>query len=256
MSTSTRTFFLLIILLAVLTAANLFLPQGTQGTQGLPGSPNLVPAQGKLPASLPVVVLVIFAMILVVYGGLGFVGVKLSRKLGIPDLLSPDISNRERFGMPALAGASIGLFLILADFIFNRFLAVDRLPHPPFPTSLLASVSAGIGEEILFRLFFITFWTWLVSYVLLRRKGFTPVYWVVSTFSAAAFSASHFPALMTLQNVTSLSQFSPALIVELFLLNGALSLAAAYYFKKAGYLAAAGVHFWADLVWHVVWGLV
>jgi hypothetical protein len=58
-----------------------------------------------------------------------------------------------------------------------------------------------------------------------------------------------------LQQVTGVNQFSPALIVEVFLLNGTLSLVAAYFFKKSGYLAAAGVHFWADMVWHVVWGV-
>jgi len=247
MSTSTRTFFLLAILLALLGAANLFLPQG-----------DAIPAvsQQQLPASLPVMMLAIFAVVLVAYGALGFLGLKLSQKLGIPNLFSSEVSNRQRFGLPALAGGLIGIFMILVDFVFSQYFHLDRLPHPPFPTSLLASLSAGIGEEIIFRLFFISFWTWLISYVLLRGKGFLPVYWVISIFSAVAFSASHFPALSVTTGITSVSQVPPALMVEVFLLNGAISLVAAYFFKKSGYLAAAGVHFWADIIWHVVWGLI
>ena len=28
------------------------------------------------------------------------------------------------------------------------------------------------------------------------------------------------------------------------------------YFRKYGFLAPVGIHFWADIVWHVLWGLV
>jgi hypothetical protein len=248
LSISTRIFIILAILMGLLSALNLLLPQTAAGS-GLPAM-DLT----KLPAPLPVMMLAVFGIILVAYGGLGFLGVKLSQKLGIPNLVCPEVSNRQRFGLPALVGAGIGVFLIVMDLVFTKFLAVAPLQHPPFPTSLVASLSAGIGEEIIFRLFFITFWTWLISYVILRRRWLMPVYWVISTLSAVAFSASHFPALLYLQQATGINQFSPALIGEVFLLNGTLSLAAAYFFKKSGYLAAAGVHFWADVVWHVVWG--
>jgi hypothetical protein len=249
-STSTRIFILLAILMGLLSAFNLLLPQTSVGS-GLPAM-DLT----KLPAPLPVMMLAVFAIVLVAYGGLGFLGLKLSQKLGLPNLICPEVSNRQRFGLPALVGGISGIFLILMDLFFTNILAVVRLPHPPFPTSLVASLSAGIGEEIIFRLFFISFWTWLISYVVLRRRWLMPVYWVISTLSAVVFSASHFPALMYLQQTTGISQFSPALIVEIFLLNGLLSLIAAYFFKKSGYLAAVGVHFWADVVWHVVWGVL
>ena len=42
----------------------------------------------------------------------------------------------------------------------------------------------------------------------------------------------------------------------IFLLNGTLSLVAAYFFRRSGYLAAATVHTAADFVWHVLWGLL
>jgi hypothetical protein len=45
------------------------------------------------------------------------------------------------------------------------------------------------------------------------------------------------------------------LLIEMILLNGVLSLLAAHYFKKYGFLAPVGVHFWTDILWHVIWGL-
>jgi len=60
---------------------------------------------------------------------------------------------------------------------------------------------------------------------------------------------------MFLQSWTSMAQVPPLLIIEIILLNGILSLFAAFYYKKYGFLAPVGIHFWADMIWHVLWGL-
>ena len=108
----------------------------------------------------------------------------------------------------------------------------------------------------MFRLFFISFWTWLVSRIILRGRWQAHVYWVVSVFSAIAFGMAHLPSLMFLQGWTSMTQVPPVLLTEIMLLNGVLSLIAAYCFKKFGFLAPVGIHLWADVVWHVIWGLL
>jgi hypothetical protein len=61
---------------------------------------------------------------------------------------------------------------------------------------------------------------------------------------------------MIILGVTSPLQFSPVLLLEIFLLNGLLSFFAAFYFKKSGFLAPVGIHFWTDIVWHTLWGLI
>jgi hypothetical protein len=43
--------------------------------------------------------------------------------------------------------------------------------------------------------------------------------------------------------------------LELFLLNGSLSVLAAVYLRRYGFMASAGLHFWTDVGWHVLWGL-
>ena len=216
---------------------------------------SLLPAQ-QLPASKPVIALVSAAIALVLYGGLGFLGLKLSQKLGFADLWDPKVSNKQRFLLPALVGIGLGIFFILADAIFSQFQALGPLPHPPFPTSLVGSAAAGIGEELIFRLFFISFGVWLISYLLLKGKWQDQIFWIVAFLSALAFALGHLPSMMLLLDFKTVSEIPPVLMSEIILLNGVLSLFAAYYFRKFGFLAAVGIHFWADVVWHVIWGVI
>lgn len=210
----------------------------------------------ELPASKPVVALASAGIILVVYGGLGFLGLALSKKLSFPSILDPDVSHRQRLVIPAYLGVATGVFIILADLLFKRLHPFGALPHPPFPTSIVVSVSAAIGEEVIFRLFFIPFWVWLISSVLLRGKWQRQVFWAVAALSALAFALGHLPSLMLVLGLNTISRVPAALLAEIVLLNGLLSILAAALFKRYGFLAAVGVHFWADVVWHVVWGLL
>jgi Type II CAAX prenyl endopeptidase Rce1-like len=244
---SNRIFVLLVVIYLLMVVLNSFLPQGLSG--------SLVPA-AQTPASPVVMALANAGIVLVLYGGLGFLGLSLWRKLDLPDIWTVTVSNRQRFLIPALVGLGSGIFFILIDLMFSPINGIGRLTHPPFPTSIVASISAGIGEEIVFRLFFISFWTWLVSQVVLRARWQTQVYAVFSFLSAIAFSMAHLPAFMFLQGWSDLSQVPPMLFVELLLLNSTLSLLAAYFFKKYGFLAPVGIHFWSDMIWHALWGLL
>ena len=246
LSPSAATYILLVILLAALGAANTFLPQGAFAAT--------IPEQ-QLPASKPLMALAAASMILVIYGALGALGLWLSGKLGFPALWDPAVSNHQRFLIPAYAGVGTGIFFIVADALLRRLHSLGPLAHPPFPTSIVASASAGIGEELVFRLFFIPFWVWLISAVILKGRWQEKVFWGVAVFSALAFALGHLPSAMLLLNIESVGQVPAALMVEMILLNGVLSLLAAHYYRQYGFLAAVGIHFWTDVVWHVIWGL-
>ncbi|MFC2060467.1 type II CAAX prenyl endopeptidase Rce1 family protein [Chloroflexota bacterium] len=245
LSPSSKIYIVLITLLAIMAAISVFLPT----FQGL------LPPQ-ELPASKPVLALVNAGIMLVVYGGLGILGLKLSQKIGFTDLWDSRISNRQRFLIPALIGVGIGVFFVVVDVIFSQFHTFGPLPHPQFPASIVASLIAGIGEELIFRLFIISFWVWLVSYVILKKKWQNQIFWIVAVLSALAFAFGHVPTIMILFKLESINQIPPALLIEIILLNGAVSVFAAYYFRKFGFLAPVGIHFWADIVWHVIWGVV
>jgi len=242
LSTSVRIYIGLIVILAILAATNVFLPQGA-----------FLPVQ-KLPAPKPVFAIAVASLMLLVYGGLGLLGMTLSQKLGFADLWSTTISIKQRLLIPALIGATLGVFFVLADAIFSKFHTLGPIPHPPFPTSLVASVAAGIGEEVIFRLFFISFWVWLVANVILKRKRQNQIFWIVAVASAFAFALAHVPSVMFLFGLKTIGDIPLALISEIILVNGVLSIVAAYYFKKCGFLSAVSIHFGADVVWHGIWG--
>lgn len=243
-SLSIKIYIGLIVALSVLAAINIFLPQGA-----------FLPTQ-TLPASKPVLALVNAVVMLILYGGLGFIGLKLSQKIGFTDIWDSKISNKQRFLIPALVGGGIGIFFILADVIFSKFHTLGPIPHTPFPSSFVASATAGIGEEVIFRLFFISFWVWFISYIILKKRWQNQVFWIVTLFSALAFALGHFPSVMILFGLNTIQEIPFALISEIILLNGVISFFAAYYFRKYGFLAAVGIHFWTDIIWHVIWGII
>jgi Type II CAAX prenyl endopeptidase Rce1-like len=243
--TSNGIFIALIAVYVLLAAISVFLPQGDVSAT--------VPAT-QMPASPAVVALANAGIVLVLYGSLGFVGLRLARKLGLPEIWGGAVSNRRRFLIPALVGLGLGIAFIIADLLFSPINGGGRLVHPPLLTAIVASISAGIGEETMFGLFLICFWTWLVSRLLLRGRWQTPVYWVCSLVSGLVFALAHLPALMFLHGWTDFGQIPSMLLLEIVLLNGLLSILAAYAFKKYGFLAPIGVHMWTDIVWHVLWG--
>jgi hypothetical protein len=123
-------------------------------------------------------------------------------------------------------------------------------------SSLVASAIAGIGEELLFRLFFISLWVWLISSVILKGKWQNQIFWLVAVFSALACAFGHVLSVILLFGFKAPGDIPAALMSEIILLNGVLSVFAAYYLRKSGFLASEGLHFWTDVVWHVVWGVI
>ncbi len=132
---SNRIFIALIAIYVVLAALSVFLPQNAFGAA--------MPAN-QMPAAPALVALANAGVVLVLYGGLGLVGLRLARKLGLPEIWDSAISNRGRFIVPALVGLGLGITFILADLIFSPVNGIGRLPHPPFPTDIVWHVLWGL----------------------------------------------------------------------------------------------------------------
>jgi hypothetical protein len=214
----------------------------------------LLPAETQTPAPPLLMVPATFALIVVVYGGLGHVGLRLGDRIGFAGIWDPKVGQAQRFGIPAAAGLGLSIFFVVGDVALAPLHGLGRFPHPPFPFSVGASLTAGIGEEVLFRLFFISFWVWLISGVLLKGRRRQGVFVGVTAASALLFTVAHFPAVMLLLGLGSVDAIPPLFAAEMLLLNGALAVLAAVFLQKWGILAAAGLHFWTDVGWHVVWG--
>ncbi len=193
--------------------------------------------------------------VIAIYGLLGLAGYWFGRKLELPPTFREGAGWKVWILGPMLLGLAIGLVLIVVDQLLARLGTGQGFPHPAFPLSLFASGTAGIGEEILFRGFVMGLWAFLLRFLLKGASGRTVALWIGNVIAALAFSASHLPATMLLLNLTSPAQIPVTILVELILLNGLLGLVAGQRYMRDGLVAAVGIHFWADLLWHVIFPL-
>jgi membrane protease YdiL (CAAX protease family) len=194
-------------------------------------------------------------IVLVVYGLLGLAGFWFAHKLELPGIFSEDGNWRRWFFIPLALGLVCGVFIVIGDLLFAPINDFGRFPHPTFPISILASLSAGIGEEIMFRGFVFGLWGFILNWLFKRFNGRTVSLWIANVIAALAFGAGHLGTIFFLTGASSFAELNPVLLAEVFLLNGIVGLIAGERYMKDGLVAAAGVHFWADVVFHVLWGL-
>ncbi|MBN2502425.1 MAG: CPBP family intramembrane metalloprotease [Anaerolineales bacterium] len=195
-------------------------------------------------------------IVLVAYGLFGLAGFWFARKLGLPGIFSEDGNWRRWIFIPLVIGLVSGLILVAGDALFAPINGFGRFPHPPFPASFFASLSAGIGEEIAFRGFVFGLWALVLNWALKKFNGRTAALWIANIIAALAFGAGHLGSLIALTGAESLAELPPILLIEVFLLNGVVGILAGERYMKDGLVAAAGVHFWTDIVFHVIWGLI
>jgi membrane protease YdiL (CAAX protease family) len=195
-------------------------------------------------------------IVLVLYGALGLLAYWFARKLGLPGIFSADGNGRRWFLIPLLIGLACGVFMVVGDLVFAPVNGFGRFPHPGFPLSILAALGACVGEEIAFRGFVFGLWALMLNWLFKRFNGRTAALWTANVIAALVFAAGHLPTVLVLTGTTSLAGVSPVLLLEIFLLNGVVGLVAGQRYMKDGLVAASGVHFWSDVVFHVVWGLM
>jgi membrane protease YdiL (CAAX protease family) len=195
-------------------------------------------------------------IILVVYGLLGLAGLWFARKLRLPGIFREGAALKDLVVTPLWLGALLGVVLTVVNIFFSRAIGAGGLIHPQFPVSIFASVSAGIGEEIMFRMFLFGLWAFLLNLLLRRWNQTTTALWIANVIAALAFSAAHLPSIMILYNLTSMAQIPPLAIVEVFLLNSIVGLVAGQQYIKNGLVSAVGIHFWTDVVLHVILPLI
>lgn len=243
------TVFLLLVLLVALSAfvTYAFFPEEVAAAAGVP-----MPDMGVPDAVLG---LANAGIVLVMYGILGLTGYWFARKLGLPGIFSENGSWRGWFLIPLLIGLLCGLFIVIGDILFAPINGFGRFVHPVFPISVFASISAGIGEEITFRMFVFGLWGLIFNWLLKRFNGRNAALWIANLVAALAFGAGHLGTIMILTGASSPAELSPVLWIEMLLLNGVIGLLAGWRYMKDGLVAAAGVHFWTDIVFHVLWGL-
>jgi membrane protease YdiL (CAAX protease family) len=195
-------------------------------------------------------------IVLVVYGLLGLAGFWFARKLGLPGIFKEGAGWREWVWLPLVIGLLLGMVIVAIDRLFALGSDWPGFIHPVFPLSIIASAAAGIGEEIMFRGFVLGLWAFLFNMILRRWGKTTLALWLGNVIAALAVSAAHLPTLMIIYGYPSVSAIPPLILGEVFVLNGMLGLVAGSRYFRTGLVAAIGIHFWADIVWHVIWPLL
>lgn len=236
-----KVLFFLVFIYAFAGGISVFLPQ------------NKFFSDFEYPAPEYVISIVTFLGIILIYGALALLGLKLNDLSGFPKITDDRINKKERFILPMVTGLIIGVTMVMGDLFFDGINNYGKLPHPEFVMSFLASISAGIGEEIVFRLLLISFIMWLFGIKILKGKHNPKVFVIAVIISSVAFAASHTPSFIFILEQQGKS-FGFILGLELFILNTLVSVFAAIYYKRYGIIAAMGIHFWADIMWHVIYG--
>ncbi len=193
-------------------------------------------------------------IVLLVYGSLGLAGVWFAHQLSLPGMYREGTDWRHAFIVPMAIGAALGVVLIVGDTLFARAAADwPGFPHPRFPLSMIAAAAAGIGEEILFRLFIMGFWAFLLDLALRRWHARRLALAAGNVIASLVFGAAHLPATVMVLGVSTLAELPAVVLAEVFVLNGIVGIVAGQRYVKEGLIAAVGVHFWANIVWHVLW---
>ncbi len=214
--------------------------------------PSLPPEARLLPLSLPLFCLVLAVQLVIVYGLLGFAGLRLARVRGFepaPQLSAiwdpqPTVSHWGPAGVAFAIGLGCGLLLVGAVAAIQRVFP-GTLPgtlHPPgIVTTLVASTAGSLGEEILFRLFALNL---LLRFLPIGRAGTS----VAVGACAIAFGAAHAPAFVFVfggwQEVPVVSW------IWLIALNGLLGVTYGVVFLRYGIVGAILAHLGTDVVWH------
>jgi membrane protease YdiL (CAAX protease family) len=195
-----------------------------------------------------------------VAGGLGlWLGPKVG--LGAPDLRNilhgePGAGRRVLSALPLAVGLGvafgvIGLALgagfepLFPEAVRQSFEAVS-VPAPW--EGFLASISAGVNEEILFRLGLMTFFVFLGAKLL--GQGDRPaagMVWTAIVLATLLFGVIHLPQAAALAG-----GLPAALVTYVLVANGVGGMVFGWLYWKRGLVAAVAAHFAADIVIHVV----
>jgi membrane protease YdiL (CAAX protease family) len=151
----------------------------------------------------------------------------------------------------SVIGCMIGAFLLLCDYIFYKLgssLSFFTTELPPWYKGLIGSFFGGIGEEIIYRLFFMSLLVWLIN-IIIRNKEKAPkswTVWVAMMLAAILFALAHIPI------ASSLSELNMIVVTRGIFLNSIAGIGFGLLYWKKGLLYAMIAHFAADITLHVI----
>jgi membrane protease YdiL (CAAX protease family) len=158
--------------------------------------------------------------------------------------------------LPLTAALGIG-FGVLTALSLQALMSLSLLPQDLFSEvqrtpwmGILASVSAGIKEEILLRFGLMTLLAWLVMKITRRERVGPGAIWMANIVAALLFGAAHMPA------ASSMTVLTPAVVAVALVFNGVAGVTFGWLYWRRGILAAIVAHIVADIVLQVLYPLM
>jgi hypothetical protein len=150
---------------------------------------------------------------------------------------------KDILGTSFLWGVLTAVIIYILDTLFTLGGTVisTHQNYAPVWQKLLAALYGGTTEEILLRLFLMTFFIWL-SMKIFKHTELTKISIVISIFLAAIiFGLGHLPL------TASLTALTPLIIIRAIVLNGIGGIIFGWLFWKKGFESAMIAHFTTDI---------
>ena len=182
---------------------------------------------------------------------LGVLGILLARKIG---LWKDECSITKTQLMASIVVSVVcGMAMILFDLLlfgrFDQVILASYAAKPSFVYILGAVLYGGVIEEVMLRLFLLSFVAFVLYKLFGKKQAEVPtwIFVVANLVSALLFAAGHLPTTFVLLGN------SPMIIFRCFLLNGGIGLLFGRLYRKYGLryamIAHAGCHIVSKLIW-------
>lgn len=223
-----------------------------------------------LPIPLPLLITIQIVQNSVLFGVLIALGLFFANRIGLglpileARLRGETVADKVRAILPVsiIVGAVASLLIIGLELAFFQPALVRELGdsadalnlqtgQPAAWKGFLASFYGGIVEEVLLRLFVMSLFAWIGSFINKSSDGkpTSAVIWIANILAAVLFGLGHLPATATLLPLT------PLVITRAIVLNGLAGIGFGWLYWKRGLESAMIAHFSADIVLHVLLAL-
>lgn len=212
-------------------------------------------------------ILIQTALSVIIYSLIAAIGLFLAMRiaLGLPFVESwlekKPLERRFRqvLMIAILVGITVGIIIIGLDrFIFSGQveatieelgISISEDIRPPAWQGLLAAFSAGVTEEVIFRLFGLSLLAWIGGFISRDSEGRPSmiVLWIANILIAVSFGLAHLPATAAVG-----LPLNALIISRAILLNGIGGVTFGWLYWTFGLESAMLAHFSADIVLHVI----
>lgn len=223
-----------------------------------------------VPISLPALIAIQIVQSGILFAILIFIGLILMKRIGLSTPILDAATNGETYAdkfsailpISIALGVIASLFIVGLDaYVFQPALLRElgdkantlnlQTSQPAAWKGFLASFYGGITEELLLRLFVMSLFAWLGSFINKTSDGKPThiIFWIANILAAILFGIGHLPAVSVLLPLTTL------VVIRTVVLNAVGGIIFGWLYQSRGLESAMIAHFSADIILHVLLAL-